>query len=146
MRNSPAVTGLIAGLIAGAVARFIVAVAFLYYVSRWGGKWWGGATDMWLGAFASALIGAGVGGLAGLTCRPIWGAALGGLLSGGTCFALFVVPAELMIGMSHPGGFDRVENVEVLYGFAAMTLAGALAGFIGAAIGQRAKQRTRVPG
>jgi hypothetical protein len=131
---------MIAGAVAGAVARFAVALAFLYYVSRWGGKWWDGAADMWLGAFVSGLIGLGVGGLAGATCRPIAGALLGALLSGGTCFAMFVVPAELMIGMSHPGGFDRVENVEVLYGFAAMTLAGALAGFIGGSAGRRAQR------
>lgn len=140
--KSPAFVGFVAGAIAGAVARFAVALAFIIYVSRWGGKWWGDGTDMWFGAFVSALIGVGAGGLAGFTCRPVLGAVLGALLSGGSCFALFVVPAELMIGMSHPGGFDRVETVEVLYGFAAMTLAGALAGFIGATLGRRARSET----
>lgn len=146
MQNkSAAMTGVVAGAVAGAGARFVVALAFLFYVSRWGGMWWDGASGMWLGAFVSALIGAAVGGLAGWTCKPILGAALGALLSGGTCFTFFVVPAELMIGMSHPGGFDRVETTEVLVGFAAMTLAGAVAGFIGAAIGRRAQRATLQP-
>ena len=131
-------TGFVAGAVAGAIVRFAVALGFLYYVSRWGGKWWDGASGMWLGALASAAIGAGVGGLSGWTCRPILGAAVGALLSCGSCLTLFVLPARLMIGMSHPGGLDRIETAELTYGLVAMTLAGALAGFIGATIGHRA--------
>ena len=145
-RKSPAITGAITGAAVGAAARFAVALGFLHYVSRWGGKWWDGAADMWWAALASGLIGAGVGGVAGWTCRPLLGALLGGVLSGGTCFGLFVVPTRLMIGMSHPGGSDRVETGEVIVGFAVMTLAGALAGFVGAAVGRRAaRQAPAVP-
>lgn len=140
-KKSAAFSGFIAGAIAGAIARFVVALGFLFYVSRWGGQWWGGAMDMWIGALVSAAIGAGVGGLAGWTCRPLLGAALGAMLSGGTCLGLFVVPAGLMIGMSHPGGLDRVETAEVLYGLVGMIVAGALAGLIGATIGRRAERQ-----
>lgn len=130
--------GAIAGAVLMAVARFVVALVFLNYVGRYGGQWWSGAQDMWLGALVSALIGLPIGALAGWTCRPAWGMAIGAALSGGACLALFVVPAELMIGMSHPGGYDRIEAIVVVYGFAGMILAGAIAGGAGAAIGRRA--------
>lgn len=137
---SPVRTGVVAGAIAGAVLRGLVAVGFVFYVSRWGGKWWDGASGMWIASGVSAAIGLVVGGLAGWTCRPIAGALLGALLSGGTCFGLFVLPTEVMIGMSHPGGTDRVETSEVMGGFAAMIVAGAVAGFIGGMAGWRAKR------
>jgi hypothetical protein len=138
-------TGLIAGAVAGAILRFVVALGFLYYVSRWGGQWWGGATDMWLGALVSALIGAAIGGLAGWTCRPLLGAAVGALLSCGSCLTLFVLPARLMIAMSHPGGLDRIETAELTWGLTAMTLAGAVAGLIGATAGRRAGRAMVAP-
>lgn len=127
-----------AGAVICAVARTVVALAFLFYVSRWGGKWWSGAGSMFFAALISGLIGLPIGALAGGTCRPILGTVIGAALSGGVCLTLFVVPTELMIGMSHPGGFDRIETVEVFGGFAAMIVAGAVAGGIGAAIGRRA--------
>ena len=136
------ITGAVAGAVIGAIARFAVALAFIYYVSHWGGKWWTGAEDMFLAAFISGLIGVVVGGLAGWTCKPLVGMVIGAVLSGGTCFGLFVLPAELMIGMSHPGGIDRVETLEVIVGFLAMVIAGAMAGGIGAAIGRRARSRS----
>lgn len=130
--------GAVAGAAVCAIARTVVALAFLFYVSRWGGRWWSGAGSMFLAAIISGLIGLPIGALAGSTCRPFLGAMIGAALSGGACFGLFVIPTELMIGMSHPGGFDRIETVEVLGGFAAMIIAGAVAGGIGAAIGRRA--------
>ncbi|MFO0906688.1 MAG: hypothetical protein U0939_27030 [Pirellulales bacterium] len=131
------VVGATAGAAICSVARFVVALAFLYYVSYWGGPWWNGASDMWLAAFISALIGAPIGALAGSTCQPLLGAFVGAGLSGVSCLGLFVLPTELAIGMSHPGGFDRIETLHVLVGFMAMILAGAAAGGCGAAIGRR---------
>jgi len=126
-----------AGAVICAIARTAVALAFLFYVSRWGGQWWSGAGSMLFAAIISGLIGLPIGALAGSTCKPLLGTLIGAALSGASCFGLFVVPTELMIGMSHPGGFDRIESVEVLGGFAAMIVAGAVAGGIGAAIGRR---------
>ena len=130
--------GAIAGAVICAIARTAVALAFLFYVSRWGGKWWSGAGSMFFAAIISGLIGLPIGGLAGSTCKPLLGTLIGAALSGASCFGLFVVPTELMIGMSYPGGFDRIETIEVFGGFAAMILAGAIAGGIGATIGRRA--------
>ena len=127
-----------AGAVICAIARTAVALAFLVYVSRWGGKWWSGAGSMFLAAGVSGLIGLPIGALAGSTCKPLLGTLIGAALSGATCFGLFVVPTELMIGMSHPGGFDRIETVEVFGGFLAMIVAGGVSGAIGAAIGRRA--------
>lgn len=131
------VLGAITGAAIGAFARFGVALAFIYYISHWGGKWWNGAgEEMWIAAFISALIGLPVGGFAGSTCKPLVGTIIGATLSGGSCLGLFVLPTELMIGMSHPGGFERIETLEVIGGFVAMILAGATAGGTGAAIGR----------
>lgn len=130
--------GAVAGAAICAVARTAVSLAFIIYVSNWGGKWWTGSGSMFLAAIISGLIGLPIGAVAGSTCRPILGSVIGAALSGGSCLTLFVVPTELMIGMSHPGGFDRIETVEVLGGFGAMIVAGAVAGGIGAAIGRRA--------
>lgn len=130
--------GAIAGAVICGIARTVVALGFLFYVSRWGGKWWDGAGSMFLASIISGIIGAGIGALAGSTCKPLLGALIGAGLSGGTCFGLFVLPTELMIGMSHPGGFDRIETVEVFGGFVAMILAGGFSGALGAAIGKRA--------
>jgi hypothetical protein len=47
--------------------------------------------------------------------------------------------------MSHPGGLDRIETAELTYGLTAMTLAGAVAGFIGATAGHRARRAIVAP-
>jgi len=133
--------GAIAGAVIAAVMRFVVAIGFVYYVSHWGGQWWGkdGNEPLYLMAIVSGLIGLPVGGLAGWTCKPILGALIGGVLSACFCGVFFVLPAEFMIGMSHPGGFDRVEVFEVIIGFVAMIIAGVVSGALGAAIGARAR-------
>ena len=136
--NGKRFLGAATGAVICAVARFGVAIGFIYYVSSQGGKWWSGAQEFYWAASISALMGIPIGGVAGWTCKPMLGTVIGAALSGGTCFGLFVLPTEMMIGMSHPGGFDRVESLEVLGGFLAMIIAGAIAGGLGAAIGELA--------
>jgi hypothetical protein len=132
------IVGAVAGALICAVARFAVTLGFAFYVSQWGGRWWNGGASIAIGAVISGLIGLPVGAVAGVTCNPLMGTALGGAGSSGWCLWAFVLPAELMIALSHPGGFDRIETVEVVIGFIAMAVAGAVAGGCGAAIGKYA--------
>jgi hypothetical protein len=97
----------------------------------------------------SALIGLVLGGIAGVTCRPNLGALIGGVLSAGSCLVLFVLPAELALGLAE-GAHHRPEYLDVqwqvIIGFIAMTFAGALAGAIGAWAGRREEQIQRKEG
>jgi hypothetical protein len=131
--------GALAGALICATVRAAVTAGFVYCVSHWGGGWWKGADGpgVYGLALVSGLIGLGIGAPAGATCRTLLGALIGGTLSAASCFGLFVIPTELMIGMSHPGGLDRVETGEVLAGLAVMTIAGVVSGGLGAAIGAR---------
>jgi hypothetical protein len=144
-RHGNRAVGALVGAVSGAVLRFLVAVSFLYYVYHWGGPWWGkGETELheYRFTFVSAGIGLVIGGIAGATCRPVLAALLGAVLSAGCCAGLFVVPVGTLIKMSGPNTWDRVETLEILGGLLAMTVAGGLAGGIGATVGAR----TRKPG
>jgi hypothetical protein len=115
-----------------------VACGFIYYISNWGGRWWGGGFGMFPAVFISAVIGIFVGGFAGWTCDLGLGTLLGARLSGFSCL-FFTLPIGFMILMSHPGGLDRIETLEILIDLVAMIIAGAVAGCAGALIGRRAR-------
>jgi hypothetical protein len=130
------VVGTVPGAAFCGIARAGASAAFFYYASQfWGGGGWEGAI---VPALISGMIGFSIGAVAGWTCHPLMGAAIGGASSGSSCLCLFVVPAELTIALSHPGGIDRVETLKAIGGFVAMTVAGAIAGGLGAAIGKYA--------
>jgi hypothetical protein len=127
-----------AGAVICAVARFTVTLAFVFYVSRWGGRFWADMESAWFTAIISGVIGLPIGFAAGYTCKPLLGTLIGAALSGGVCLTLFAVPTNLMIAMSYSGDSDRTGTTEVWVGFLAMIIAGAVSGGIGAAIGRRA--------
>jgi hypothetical protein len=150
-RNKP-LLGALVGALTGAATRYLVALGFIYYIHHWGGAWWGEESpgsemDQMEQTFAlwSAGIGLFVGAVGGVTCRPLLGTVVGAMLSATCCLGLFVLPATLALQLSGPNTLDRIETVEILGGLAAMTLAGALAGGVGAAAGRRRrgqKERT----
>jgi hypothetical protein len=128
------------GALLGAAARSAVAIGFLFYVHHWGGPWWQGTELAYGAVLLSAALGLVVGAVAGISCRPVLGAILGGLLSAGSCFLLFVVPAEVAISYSSSNEPHTREKVEVVFGLLAMTIAGAAAGGLGAAYGRRGRR------
>src|SRR4051812_15645085 len=72
-RSNPLLGGLVGALIGG-VARLVVALSFLHYVSHRGG-WWRGAGEELSGlVIISAVVGLVAGGAGGATCRPTLGA------------------------------------------------------------------------
>jgi hypothetical protein len=137
------------GALAGAAGRLAVAMGFVYYVFNWGGPFFRQNEGMSLGELLtaspamagtfllSAGIGAFAGGVGGATCRPALGAGIGALLSGGGCLVLFVLPANLMIGLSGGGVTDYTEDkTAIAAALAAMTVVGTVAGGLGAAAGR----------
>jgi hypothetical protein len=102
---------------------------------------------MWFLTFISAGVGLGIGGVAGVTCRPNLGAVLGGVLSAGACLTLFVLPTELALSMSGGGGKPYPqERSDIMGGLIAMTLAGAIAGGVGASAGSRRRSEGKREG
>jgi hypothetical protein len=117
--------GFAVGAVAGWVGSFAVMCCF---VKR-------GDFDGWLFTFVFAAIGAGVGGLAGATCRPWLGVLLGAVLSGGSCYGIGVLPSELLFRVAPPHPEQSHSGLYV--GLAAMTAVGATAGGVGALAGKR---------
>jgi hypothetical protein len=138
--------GWLVGAFLGAAGRFLIAVSFIYYAFNWGGPFFrteGGVSLYVLLRtgpllLISAVLGLVAGGLGGVTRRPILGAAIGGGLSGMFCLGLFVLPANLLIGMSGGGAMDYSDDRSaIVVGLLAMILVGAVAGGVGAASGNR---------
>lgn len=142
--------GALVGAAVGAAGRLAVALGFVYYVFNWGGPFFRQSEGMSFGELPaaspamagtfllSAGLGAFAGGVGGATCRPGLGAVIGALLSGGVCLVLFVLPANLMIGLSGGGVTDCTEDkTAIAVALVAMTLVGAVAGGLGAAAGRR---------
>jgi hypothetical protein len=129
-------TGCLVGAATGAVLRFLVAVTCLSADdAAWGV---GGSTGILLLASFSALIGMVLGAVSGVTCRPILGAVIGGVLSAGSCLTLAVLPAQLLHA---PGGTQTTQMYTMqIGGLVAMAIAGALAGGIGALAGKALKK------
>lgn len=138
---SAALVGCLVGAGTGALLRFLIAVGFVSSVSKPGGFWQGSAEVMYEVARVSALIGLLIGGSAGMTCKPVLGALLGGGLSGASCLCFIVLPTGMMLSMSggrkpsHPQ-----ENGAIFVGLFAMTLAGIAAGGVGAFAGSWRKR------
>jgi hypothetical protein len=93
----------------------------------------------------SAVVGVLVGGIAGATGRPWWGAGLGGLLSA-VVFELFMLPCISLMGMLGEATGDEAAQgtfLKMTLSYALqMGLAGALAGGIGGAVGRLLDRRT----
>ena len=97
----------------------------------------------------SGGIGLVVGGVGGVTCKPVLGSLLGAGLSGFSCLL-----AWLPIGLSSntgpmpPESRAEWETAQGLYlsAWAAMIAVGAIAGGVGAWIGSRKKESTTSPG
>jgi hypothetical protein len=158
--TNPQLGGAVGAMI-GAVGRFLVAVSFAYYhvnlvtagtvISLPGRQPAAGGVSfsdilfsVFSGqegssiAFIAAGIGAVVGGIAGRTCRPILGAAIGGGLSGLCCTFFVVLPWNLAFYFS-PGSEPTASSLKtaIIVGLLAMILVGAMAGGLGAAVGKR---------
>lgn len=158
--TNPQLGGAVGAMI-GAVGWFLVAVSFEYYranlvsapntVVIWDGRprALGGVSfpDFLFSVFSGqqgssigflvAGIGAAVGGIAGRTCRPILGAAIGGGLSG-LCCTFFVLPWYLALHF-FPSSEPTASSLKtaIIVGLLAMILVGAIAGGLGAAVGKR---------
>lgn len=122
-----------------AIARLLVVIGYCFYLTHWGSQT-GKSSELTIYWFAliSALIGIPIGALAGRTCEPSLGAVIGGALSGGTCFGLFVLPGEFMLALVENSESKSAEVWEIFFAFVPMVFAGAWAGGIGAAIGRNA--------
>lgn len=154
--TNPALGGAVGALI-GAVGRLAVAVSFLYYVLNWGGTFFrqeGGValgdllapgSDKWPFFLLSTGIGVAAGWSGGATCRPALGAVIGAGLSGGLCAGLFVLPANVAIGMSGGGVTDYAQDkTAIMVGLLAMVLVGLVAGGVGGAIGMGRPEQPQV--
>lgn len=138
--------GTLAGAILGGLFRFLVAIAFLHYV-KGHDTWWGAeiSDEEYHLTWVSAFIGMAIGCISGGTCRPKWGFILGAILSAGFCFGLFACPACAGIEISEGvGGKDELK-LQVIMGLFAMTVAGGLAGGIGATFGHICSKRSSDP-
>jgi hypothetical protein len=118
----------------------VVAFLFLAYANDSGQPFWRKATDHFPFVLVIALNGLVIGGLAGATCKPILATLLGGFLSGGSCFGLFVVPTVMLIGIDGDIQTQLQERLTIVMGVIAMAIAGALAGGIGAVVGRLRKR------
>jgi hypothetical protein len=149
--TSPLLGGAVGAMIGG-VGRFLVAVSFVYYM-QWGKQGGpqapGGVSffDVLFSVFSgqkgssiffiSASLGVVVGGIAGSTCRPILGAAIGAGLSGLFCTFLVVLPWTLAFQLFPiPNRDDSALKTTITVGLLAMILVGAIAGGLGAAAGK----------
>jgi len=139
--------GGVVGAALGALGRFLVAASLLHYLRNWGSAYFsfpvrGVTHDDWGLVAISAGLGLIVGGISGSTCRPIWGAAVGGGLSGLFCLCLFVLPVNMLHSAdSRPSAGDQAA---ISLGLLAMIFVGVIAGGIGAAAGQAAGQGRRI--
>jgi hypothetical protein len=134
------IAGGVVGALVGAFLRFVVAILFLWYIEHWGaaGKIVREADfNVYELTAVSALIGLVIGGIAGLTCHPLLGTIVGAIGSGGSCWLLFVVPVGMFGRLPDKGG----AMTEIFWGWFAMTVAGAIAGGIGATVGRRGWKR-----
>jgi hypothetical protein len=131
------VVGTLAGAAFCGIARAGASAAFFCYASHWwdGGGGWEAAV---MPALISGMVGLPMGAVAGWTCQPLMGALFGGASSGASCFCLYIVPAELLLAITKPGGIARFETLEAVGGLTAMIVAGAIAGGLGAAAGKYA--------
>jgi hypothetical protein len=126
------------GALVGSVLRFSVALTYLYIATDWGFQRDGEIlTEGYYLAAISAFIGVIIGGIAGFTCRPVMGAVIGAALSAGCCFGLIIAPASMGVAIIEGNTHSTLhaEKIELIVGWMSMTLAGALAGGIGAYAG-----------
>jgi hypothetical protein len=133
--------GFAAGAALGALLRLLVGLAFVYCVQLLSNE---DASELYLLAFASAVIGLFVGGAGGVTCKPKLGATIGASLSGVACVGLVLMPAGLAaLATAKPS--DRIGPVALGFigGLIAMTIAGAVAGGVGAWVGHRSVKPPR---
>jgi hypothetical protein len=149
--------GLLIGALIGAIVRFAAAASYMFYLCNWGGpEFTAGLPESgrfsaffwqyWPGYIVSPFFGLIIGGVGGATCKPRWGALLGAMLSAGFFFAFCVLPGgfALLYDPQKPatlGRLQRVESLQFLVGIIPMTLAGAVAGGVGAFVGSRFEKK-----
>jgi hypothetical protein len=126
--------GFVRGAWLGSLLRILVTVAFIFCLQLASEEM---DAIVYLLAFPSAIIGFFAGGIAGATCNPRLGAALGGTLSGASCFGLILVPIGLASLAIPPKASDPVGvfALGLTIGLIAMIVAGGIAGYFGARTG-----------
>lgn len=133
--------GGLVGALTGAFFRFSVAVAVAFLFPKFMGR---GEDEgvvfqelfLHVVPIISALVGLVVGGIAGASCRPILGILFGAILSAGCCLGMGVFPALTLAQGDESFAF-------LVAGLAAMTIAGAVAGGIGAWAGRSFPTKSR---
>ncbi|MBW4481747.1 MAG: hypothetical protein KME14_04305 [Tildeniella torsiva UHER 1998/13D] len=145
--------GSVVGALIGGVGQYVIAVLFFYYVFNWGGPFFQNHVGVslphlvssypaWIFFGLSAGLGSLGGALGGMTRRLVRGAALGGGTVGLLYLALFVVPINLMIGMSGGGLTDySTDKRAVALSLVATVVWGAIAGTSAAAIKKNSLSR-----